>query len=182
MVEEAATAREGLELISHGSWALVFIDLDLPDRSGLDLLQDLRALVPKVPVLVMSGMPEEEFGERVLKAGAMGFLQKGSVMTEVMIAIRRVCAGQKYISVDLASRLLENSLKPAYQFPHYALSTRELQVLQLIGTAQTVSEIAAALTLSVKTVSTYRTRLMQKLGLHNTAEVIRYALQHGLEK
>ena len=181
-VEEAANAREAMALISHGPWDVIFLDIDLPDRSGLDLLHDLRTLAPEVPVLVVSGRLEEEFGERALKGGAMGFLQKASLMEEVLTAIRRVRSGKKYISADLASRLLENSLKPGHQTAHDALSAREFEVLRMLGEGRTVSEIAAVLNLNVKTVSTYRTRVLEKLGLHNTAGIIRYALQHGLEK
>jgi DNA-binding NarL/FixJ family response regulator len=181
-VEEAANAREAMALVSRGLWDIVFLDIDLPDRSGLDLLPDLRSLAPEVPVLVMSGRLEDEFGERALKAGAMGFLQKASLMEEVTTAIRRVRAGKKYISPDLASRLLENSLKPAFKAAHDSLSAREFEVLRMLGKGQTVSEIAGVLNLNVKTVSTYRTRVLEKLGLHNTAGIIRYALQHRLEK
>lgn len=181
-VEEAANAREAIALISHGPWDVVFLDIDLPDRSGLDLLHDLRAVAPEVPVLVVSGRLEEEFGERALKSGAMGFLQKGNMTDEIKIAIRRVRAGKKYISPELAARLLENNLNPVDQTPHAALSTREFEVLRMLGEGRTVSEIAAVLNLNVKTVSTYRTRVLEKLGLRNTAGIIRYALQHGLEK
>lgn len=181
-VEEAANAREAVALISRGRWDVVFLDIDLPDRSGLDLLHDLRTLAPEAPVLVVSGRLEEEFGERALKAGAMGFLQKASMMEEVLTAVRRVRLGKKYISPELASRLLENSLKPGDKSAHDALSAREFEVLRMLGEGRTVSEIAAVLNLNVKTVSTYRTRVLEKLGLHNTAEIIRYALQHGLEK
>ena len=181
-VEEAANAREAMALISRGPWDIVFLDIDLPDRSGLDLLPDLRSLAPEVPVLVMSGRLEDEFGERALKAGAMGFLQKASLMEEVTTAIRRVRAGKKYISPELAARLLENSLSPVFKTAHDALSAREFEVLRMLGEGKTVSEIAAVLNLNVKTVSTYRTRVLEKLGLHNTAGIIRYAMQHRLEK
>lgn len=182
VVEEAADAREAMELITLGPWDIVFLDIDLPDRSGLDLLQDLRSLAPEAPILVVSGMLEEEFGERAFKFGAVGFLQKASMMEEVLTAIRRVRAGKKYVSAELAARLMETSLKPECKTAHEALSAREFEVLRLLGAGRTVSEIATVLNLSVKTVSTYRTRVLEKLGLRNTAGIIRYALQHGLEK
>lgn len=182
VVEEAADAGEAMELISRGPWDVVFLDIDLPDRSGLDLLHDLRTLAPEVPVLVVSGMLEEEFGERAFKSGAVGFLQKASMMDEVLAAVRRVRAGKKYVSAELATRLLESSLRPGQKAAHDALSAREFEVLRLLGDGRTVSEIAAVLNLNVKTVSTYRTRVLEKLGLRNTAGIIRYALQHGLEK
>lgn len=181
-VEEAANAREAMSQSSSGPWDLIFLDIDLPDRSGLDLLHDLRTIAPGVPVLVVSGRREEEFGERALKAGAMGFLQKGSLMEEIMTAIRRMHAGKRYISPELATRLLENSLKPMLQTAHDGLSAREFEVLRMLGEGRTVSEIAEVLNLNVKTVSTYRTRVLEKLGLHNTAGIIRYVLQHRLEK
>lgn len=181
-VEEAGNAREAMQLITRTPWDLVILDIDLPDRSGLDLLYDLRAVAPDAPVLVVSGRCEEEFGERSLKAGAMGFLQKASPLDDILTAIRRVRAGKKYISPDLASRLLETRLTPGHPTAHAVLSAREFEVLRLLGGGQTVSVIAASLNLNVKTVSTYRTRVLEKLGLHNTAGIIRYALQHQLEK
>ncbi len=181
-VEEASNAREGMQRISHGPWDVVFLDIDLPDRSGLDLLRDLRNLAPNAPVLMVSGMLEEEFGERALEAGAAGFVNKASMMDEVLAAIRRVRSGKKYISPDLGARLMEKRLNPGPKIAHEGLSIREFEVLRLLGDGRTVSEIAALLNLSVKTVSTYRTRVLEKLSLHTTAEVIRYALRHGLEK
>ncbi len=126
-------------------------------------------------------MLEEEFGERALEAGAAGFLHKLSMMDEILTAVRRVCAGKKYISPDLAARLMEKRLHACPKTGHEALSAREFEVLRLLGKGRTVSEVAALLNISVKTVSTYRTRVLEKLGLHTTAEIIRYALQHKLQ-
>ena len=181
-VTEAASAEEAMKLVSDGSWRLILLDIDLPDRSGLDLLGDFRAVAPEVPILVVSGRIEEEFGERALKAGAMGFLPKTCSLAEFSAAVGRVCSGKKYISVDLASRLLDSHLKPASSTAHASLSSREFEVLRLLGRGRTVSEIAGLLRLNVKTVSTYRARVLEKLGLRNTAGIIRYALQHQLEK
>lgn len=181
-VEEVGSAREAMQAITRGPWDLIILDIDLPDRSGLDLLYDLRAVAPEAPILVVSGRCEEEFGERSFKGGAMGFLQKTCPLDEILMAIRRVRTGKKYISPDLASRLIETRLKPGHPTAHAALSAREFEVLRLLGAGQTVSEIAASLNLNVKTVSTYRTRVLVKLGLHNTAGIIRYVLQHHLEK
>lgn len=182
IVEEAVRAREAMERIGRGPWDVVFLDIDLPDRSGLDLLRDLCDLAPDVPVLMLSGMREEEFGERAIKAGAAGFLHKASAADEILAAIRRVRAGKSYISADLASRLMETKLNPGKEAAHEALSPREFEVLRLLGEGHTVSDVAALLNLSVKTVSTYRTRVLEKLGLQNTAGIIRYAVTHGLEK
>jgi DNA-binding NarL/FixJ family response regulator len=181
-VVEASNAREGMQRISPGPWDLVFLDIDLPDRSGLDLLRDLRNMAPNAPVLMVSGMLETEFGERALQAGAAGFVNKASLIDEVLVAIRRVRSGKKYISPDLGARLMEKRLNPGEKTAHEGLSVREFEVLRLLGDGRTVSEIAALLNLSVKTVSTYRTRVLEKLNLHTTAEIIRYALVHGLEK
>lgn len=181
-VVEAASAREAMAQISKGAWDLVFLDIDLPDRSGLDLLHDLKAIAPDTPMLVVSGMVEEQFGERALEAGADGFVGKATSPEEILTAVRRVRAGKKYISPDLGVRLIERRLRPDQKAAHETLSAREFEVLRLLGDGRTVSEIAASLNLSVKTVSTYRTRVLEKLGLATTAEIIRYALRHGLEK
>lgn len=181
-VVEAADAREAMRKIVQGPWDVVLLDIDLPDRSGLDLLHDLRAVAPTTPVLVVSGLLEEQFGERALQAGAAGFLNKATSPDELLAAIRRIRSGKKYVSADLAVRLLEQRAEPRGRLPHEALSAREFEVLRLLGDGRTVSEIAARLNLSVKTVSTYRTRVLEKLNLATTAELIRYALRHGLEK
>jgi two-component system, NarL family, invasion response regulator UvrY len=178
---EASTAEEAMSLVSRGAWNLILLDIDLPDRSGLDLLGDIRALVPQAPILVVSGRLEEEFGERALRAGAQGFLSKTCPLKEFNVAVARLCSGKKYISADLASRLLESQLHPTKPTAHAALSSREFEVLRMLGQGRTVSEIAALLNLNVKTVSTYRARVLEKLGLHNTPGIIRYALQHHLE-
>lgn len=182
LVMEAGDAREAMVHIGRGPWDVVFLDVDLPDRSGLDLLHDLRNLAPETPIIVLTGMLEEEFGGRAFAAGAAGFLQKTSTREVILAAIRRVKSGKKYISEEFAARLLEHKLKPLPQIAHDALSAREFEVLRLLGEGRTVAEIAAVINLNVKTVSTYRTRVLEKLGLHNTAGIIRYALQHGLDK
>lgn len=181
-VKEASDAREAMEQVASGPWDVIFLDIDLPDRSGLDVLQDLRNIAPSAPVLILSGMLEEQFGERALEAGAAGFLSKASMMDEILTAVRRVRSGKKYISPDLGARLMEKRLNPCPKTAHEALSVREFEVLRNLGKGRTVTEIAAVLGLSVKTVSTYRTRVLEKLGLHTTAEIIRYSLEHGLEK
>lgn len=180
-IAEAASAREAMEVLPQKRWDVIFLDISLPDRSGLDLVRDLQSLAPDVPILVFSGMREEEFGERMLKSGAWGFLPKCSTMSELETAVQRVRSGKKYISPDLAAKLMESAIHPMPETPHEALSARELEVLRLIGAGDAVSEIAARLSISVKTVSTYRTRMLEKLGLRNTAGLIRYVLKHGLE-
>lgn len=181
-VAEAGNAREAMAQAGAGPWDVVFLDIDLPDRSGLDLLHDLRAAAPGTPVLVVSGLFEEDVGVRALEAGAAGFVSKTSGADEVLAAVRRVRSGRKYLSPELGARLLEKRLNPHHAAPHEALSTREFEVLRLLGNGRTVSDIAAVLNLSVKTVSTYRTRVLEKLGLTTTAEIIRYSLEHGLDR
>lgn len=181
-VDEAGNAAEAMRHISHGPWDVVFLDIDLPDRSGLDLLHDLKNVAPDVPILMVSGMVEEDFGERAINAGAAGYVNKSSLTEDILVAVRRVRSGKKYISQDLGARLMDKRFRPGSQAAHEALSAREFEVLRLLGDGRTVSEIAASINLSVKTVSTYRTRVLEKLGLRTTAEIIRYALQHGLEK
>ena len=180
-IAEASTAREAMETLPQKRWDVVFLDISLPDRSGLDLVRDLQSVAPQVPVLVFSGMREEEFGERVLKSGAWGFLPKCSTMGEVQTAVQRVRSGKKYISADLAAKLMESAIHPTPETAHEALSARELEVLRQLGAGHSVSEIADRLNLSVKTVSTYRARMLDKLGLKNTAGLIRYVVMHGLE-
>src|SRR5690606_13856187 len=145
---------------------------------GLDLLHDLRAIAPDTPMLVFSGTPEAVAGGRALRAGAAGFVEKGAPAEEIQTAIRRVRAGKKYISTDLALALMEQTLNPRPEQAHEALSEREMEVLCRIGEGRSVSEIAAMLNLSVKTVSTYRVRILEKLRLDTTAALIRYAIEH----
>lgn len=181
-VAEAGSAQEAMIQAGSERWDVVFLDVDLPDRSGLDLLHDLRAAAPDSPVLVVSGMLEEEVGMRALEAGAAGFVSKTSGADEIQAAVRRVRSGRKYLSPELGARLLEKRLNPHHAAPHEALSTREFEVLRLLGKGRTVSDIAATLNLSVKTVSTYRTRVLEKLGLTTTAEIVRYSLERGLDR
>lgn len=147
---------------------MVLLDLDLPDHSGLDLLRDVRNLAPGTPVLIFSGRSETEYGRRVLAAGAMGFLSKLSPAPEIAAAVRRVLSGRKHISPDLAESIIGHP-------PHATLSTRELEVLCLYATGVAPADIAQRLKISAKTVSTYRTRILEKLVLDTTADLIRYA-------
>lgn len=180
VVFEASTAREAVPLLAKYRWDVILLDIELPDRSGLDLLRDVQNLAPNSPVLVFSGRCEEEFGRLVLKAGAAGFLPKASGADEVQIAIRRVVAGKKYVTTELASSLAVSGMMHGDGSLHYMLSPREMEVLRLYGTGCNTSGIAERLGVSVKTVSTYRTRIMEKLGLTNTASLIRYSMLHNL--
>jgi DNA-binding NarL/FixJ family response regulator len=178
---EATTAAETLDLVRTSTWDLVILDINLPDASGIDVLRRIRHLRPDLPVLVLSAHAEEQFAVRSLRAGASGYLNKQSAADELIIAIRRVLAGRRYVSAALAERLAAALDATATERePHEALSDREFEVLRLIGVGRAVSEIAESLHLSVKTVSTYRARILEKLSLKSTAELAAYAIRAGL--
>lgn len=177
---EAGSAREALDQVVRNSWDVVLLDIELPDRDGLDLLKDLRLAAPQVPVLILSGQPERDYGVQALKAGAAGFVAKTELATVLVDAIQKVCTRGRHVSPLLAERLA-HSLDPAASRPlHDQLSAREFQILAALARGQSVGELAAQMSLSVKTVSTYRTRLLKKMGMQSNAELMRYALQHGL--
>jgi DNA-binding NarL/FixJ family response regulator len=176
---EASNARELMPLLRERSCDVLLLDLGLPDRSGLEVLAELRERRPSLPVLVLSVHPEEQFGIRILRAGAAGYLAKECAPEELIRAIRKVHRGGKYVSSSLAEKLAF-SLGGGERPPHEDLTEREFEVLTLIASGKTVTQVAEALTLSVKTVSTYRARLLEKMGLHNNAELMSYALRHGL--
>lgn len=177
---EAGSAREALDLVVANAWDVILLDIELPDRDGLDLLTDIRLAAPHVPVLILSGQPERDYGVQALKAGAAGFVAKTELATVLVAAIQKVRARGRHVSPALAERLAD-SLDPAGSRPlHDQLSAREFQILASLARGQSVDDIAAQLSLSVKTVSTYRTRLLKKMGMKSNAELMRYALQHGL--
>jgi len=178
---EATTGAEALEMVRTGTWDLVILDINFPDASGIDVLRRIRHLRPDLPVLMLSAHAEEQFAMRSLRAGASGYLNKQSAADELIVAIRRVLAGRRYVSGALAERLAA-ALDPTAteREPLETLSDREFQVLRLMGVGRTVSEIAESLHLSVKTVSTYRTRLLEKLSLKTTAQLAAFAIRAGL--
>ena len=179
-LSEAASAGEAMRVLPTRRWAVIVLDLDLPDRSGLDLLKDVQNLAPDAPVLVFSGRGEGEYGRRVLATGAMGFLSKLSTAAQIEAAVRRILSGHKYISPDLAESIIGHPQTMDGVPPHAALSSRELEVLKLYATGVAPAGIAQRLKISAKTVSTYRTRILEKLELGSTADLIRYAVQHHL--
>lgn len=177
---EANRVPQARELIAQQEWSLVVLDINLPGGSGLDLLTEVRRLRPQAAVLVLSSYPEEEFAVCAFKLGAAGYLTKASVAEEMLVAVKKVLAGGKYVSASLAEQLataLGGGLTTA---PHEALSPRELEVLRLLATGQMLKEIAAGFSLSEKTISTYRSRIVEKLKLSTNVELARYAMQHGL--
>ena len=177
---EAADAAEVLAQVQRQDWDLLILDVTMPGRSGLDLLKDLRYLRPKLPVLVLSMHSEDQYGRRVLKAGASGYMNKESAPEELITAIRKVLAGGRYVSAALAESLARDLARDDERPPHELLSNRELEVLRKIAAGKTVGQVAAELHLGVTTVSTHRARLMEKMQMSSTAELIRYALQNDL--
>ena len=177
---EAQTAQETLESVRKHDWQIVILDISMPGKSGLDILDELKRLRPRLPVLLLSMHPEEQFARRALRAGAAGYLSKESVPGELRVAVQRVLAGGRYVSTTLAEKLAYDLGKAADTPVHELLSGREFQVLRMIASGKTVKQIADEIALSVKTVSTYRGRILEKTGTKTTAGLIRYALQNHL--
>jgi two-component system invasion response regulator UvrY len=177
---DAANAGEAIAQVAREHWDLVVMDITMPGRSGLDALKEIKTLKPNMRVIVLSVHSEDQFAVRVLKAGASGFLNKDSAPEELVKAVRKVLGGGRYVSASLAEKLAMKLDKPGDQLPHQTLSDREFQVLRMIGSGKTVSEIAQDLSLSVKTVSTYRSRILEKMNLNTNAELTRYSFEHKL--
>jgi two-component system, NarL family, invasion response regulator UvrY len=177
---EARNATEALNRIAKENWDVMVLDITMPGRSGLEVLQDAKRLRPKLPVLVLSMHPEDQFAVRLLKAGAAGYLTKESADTELVGAIKKVVGGGRYISSSLAERLASYLTIDVQKAPHERLSDREFLVFRMIGSGKAVSQIARELSLSVKTISTYRARLLEKMDLKNNSELTHYAVQNSL--
>jgi DNA-binding NarL/FixJ family response regulator len=177
---EAKTAQETLEHVRRQDWDLIILDISMPGKSGLDILDDLKRLRPKLPILLLSMHPEQQFARRALKSGAAGYLTKDSVTEELKEAVKRIVTGGRYVSATLAEKLAVDLREGADTPLHELLSDREFQVLRMIASGKTVKDIAEGLSLSVKTVSTYRARVLEKTGMKTNAELIRYALQTQL--
>ena len=177
---EAGTAQETLQCVQRQAWDIVVLDISMPGKSGLEVLGELKRLRPRLPVLFLSMHPEEQYARRALKSGAAGYVTKESVPSELKEAVRRVLAGGRYVSATLAERLAVDLMKGSDLPIHELLSDREFEVLRMIGKGKTVKAIANELFLSVKTVSTYRARILRKTGLKNTAELIGYAVRSQL--
>jgi DNA-binding NarL/FixJ family response regulator len=177
---EAENAAQILSQVQEHDWDLVILDVSMPGRSGIDVLADLKRVRPKLPVLVLSMHPEDQYGKRVLRAGAAGYMNKDSAPEELLKAIRKVLAGGRYVSPRLAEALALDLGRESDQPPHEQLSDRELEVLRLLGSGKTISQIAQLLHLSVTTVSTYRARILAKMNLTTTAELMNYAVRNRL--
>jgi two-component system, NarL family, invasion response regulator UvrY len=179
-IGEAASGSETLEQLRANAWDLVILDIYMPDRSGLDILKQVRTSYPQTRVLVMSGLPERQYALNVLKAGASGYLAKDSAAEELMKAVKAVLQGRRYVSSTLAELLLSDLDQDADQPLHARLSEREFQIFSKLAAGRAVSEIATELCLSVKTVSTYRSRVLEKMSFRTNADLTTYALRNGL--
>jgi two-component system invasion response regulator UvrY len=177
---EAKNAEEVLKQTRSHEWDLVILDLTMPGRSGLDILRDLKREQPDLPVLILSMHSEQQYGRRVLRAGAFGYLNKESAPEELLQAIRKVLTGGRYVSPTLAEKLALDLHPETERTAHERLSDRELEVLRMLGSGRTNSQIAEELHLSVTTVSTYRARILEKLNMTTTAELMHYALSNHL--
>jgi len=177
---EAVNGEEAARMVEEADWDAVILDLSLPGKSGLEALKELRRVRPRLPVLVLSMYPEEQFAVRVLRAGAAGYLPKKTTAADLVAAVRSVVAGRRYVSPSLAERLAgEIGLAPG-RAPHELLSDREFQVLRLLASGKTVTASADELGLSVATVSTYRTRILEKMGMRENYDLVQYALVNRL--
>jgi two-component system invasion response regulator UvrY len=180
VIGEADNGRKALELVRKQRWDVVLLDLTMPGKDGLEVLQDLRRERPKLPVLILSAHPEDQLALRMLKAGAAGYLTKDKAPEVLLTAVRKVLRGEKYISESLAAKVTLDVVAGATPSLHEALSHREYQVMRMIAAGKAQIEIAQELSLSVRTVSTYRARVLEKMKLKTNAELIRYALQNKL--
>ena len=177
---EAATGTELTDLVQKEEWDAVVMDLHMPGISGLDLLKQLRSLRPRLPVLILTVQPEDIYARRLLQAGAAGYLTKESLTGELVGAVRKVCAGGHFVSQGLLEQMAFRSESNVDRAPHEGLSGRELEVLRLLASGLTPTQIAEKLYISVKTVSTYRARILEKMHMRTNAEIMKYAIKAGL--
>ena len=180
VVREVANSHQVMDQIRSETWDVILLDISMPGRNGIDTLKQLRTEGIKTPVLMLSMHSEDQYAVRVLKAGASGFLNKETATDELLEAVRKVLSGRKYITSSVAEKLAGSVGEGEQKAAHEMLSDREMQVLQHIASGKTVSEIAEELSLSVNTISTYRSRILEKLNLNNNAEITRYAMDNNL--
>jgi DNA-binding NarL/FixJ family response regulator len=180
VVDEAINSQELLHKVQNNDYDMVILDISMPGRNGLDALVEIKNMKPKLPVLVLSMHPEEQYALRAYKSGASGYLTKGSPSHELLDALQKISLGKKYVSSALAESLVTGLREPSQQDLQHSLSNREYQVMSLIGSGKTVGKIADELALSVKTVSTYRAHILRKLNMSNNAELTRYVIENDL--
>lgn len=179
-IGEAGDAETLLSAIVQAEWDVVICDMNMPGRSGLDALNQIKQTNPKLPVLIISMYPEDQYALRVLKAGASGYLGKETVHEELIKAIKTVLQGRRYITATVAEKLAESFNTDTTKKPHELLSDREFDVFKLLASGKSVSEIAEQLSLSATTISTYRARVMEKMNIHSNAELARYAIENKI--
>jgi DNA-binding NarL/FixJ family response regulator len=177
---EAETGMQAIEMVRNQSFDLVLLDISLSDKHGIDVLKQLKSEHPDIKIIVLSMYPEDQYGVRALKAGAMGYINKQSAPEKLVGAIQQVIDGKKYISAPLAEQLLSNLIGESNELMHQNLSNREYQTLCLMASGKSLTEIAEIMVLSPKTVSVYRARMMEKMGFKNNAEAVHYAIAHDL--
>jgi len=182
VTDEACTGQEVVEKVSRNDFDVLVLDISMPGRNGLDILRELRVIKPKLHVLMLSVFPEEQYAVRVIRAGASGYMTKDSAPDELVAAIQRISQGRKYVSPSLAERLaLDLEFASTTDKPlHELLSDREYRVMCMVAAGTRANEIAEELMLSVKTISTYRTRILRKMRMKSSAELTHYAIKHGL--
>jgi len=179
-IEEGSDAEILIKKVIKESWDLIITDISMPGRSGMEALQLIKSQFPKLPVLVLSGHTEEQYAMRVLKAGASGYLSKDTAPEELLLAVRRIMQGKKYITPNIADQLIADLDKDGAKQPHELLSDREFEVFKLIASGKSVSDIATQMLLSVTTVSTYRARVLIKMNLKTNADLTIYAMDKKL--
>ena len=180
VVAEASNGRAALDIVRSGGVDVIVLDISMPDQSGVDALAAIRARAPDLPVLILSGFPEEHYATTLLRQGASGYLNKDCDPQDIVSAIRTVHRGRKFITPGVAERLAEGLSKGGDKLPHEQLSERELQVFLRLAKGETIGNLAVGMSLSVKTVSTYRTRIMEKMKLESNSDLTYYALKNGL--
>ena len=179
---DASNADEALRMVRTATWDVVILDISLPGKSGIDALKELRAAHPRLPVLVLSMHPEEQFAVRALKAGAAGYVTKRTAARDVVAAVKKVLSGGRYVSASLAERLAAQTQSGLAETPHETLSDREYQVFRLLAMGKTVKQIGKELDLSPQTVSTHRTHILEKMGMQSNAELIQYAMENQIRE
>jgi DNA-binding NarL/FixJ family response regulator len=182
-IEVVGEAVDGFEALAHvrkGGFDLLMLDLSMPGRSGVELIRQIKDEVPKLPILVLTMHEEEQYAVRAIRAGARGYLTKESAGTQLVSAIRKVAGGRPYISLEVAEQLAMDAMPSSEDLPHKQLSNREFEVFTLLVNGKSITEIADLLHLSAKTVSTHKTRILQKMGMNSLAEMVQYAVQQKL--
>ena len=177
---DAQSAQEALDMAWKEPWDVVLLDINMPGRGGLDVLKELKQTVPKLPVIILSMHPEEQFAIRALKLGAASYIRKDSAGSELVRGVEAVLNGSRYITASIAEKLAAHVENDRPGAPHEALSDREYQVMCLLGSGKTVKEVGSEISLSVKTISTYRARILEKTKMRNNAELMRYVIEHKL--